>query len=789
MRALDSNSKKQSTSSVLPVPKTAKGDGLGVQASRPHDVLRSRDSVTATQPGDKHEREADKAADSVMSNRLPSLNSDEAAQNMSPPPSTHTGAASGAPLEANTRALMETRFGHDFSRVRVHTDEKAATSARDVNARAYTVGDDIVFGKGQYHPSAASSQRLIAHELAHVVQQRQTGQQSVARQLEYEEGGTSISRADVERDVGVSYWEQKVMEVYSLTYGTDRLSKDPEERDAVLSVLWARRPPAQFTSRQVIDVDIPARPTTPIGKPLLYRFKFQPKDATVPDSKPSVTVEFIAAGTATAAIVPAKPPGSYSSGINSYSMSDFPTAYADYFDTFPEEQKYLFHWIEKQAPNKFNQLIKVQTTTKKKKVTTTRETSFFVEGEKDKTGVLWVRIRYMGSFNPVLQSVSSDYRARDFSDLLVERAQTTPDEVGRDTLGKVTLPTGISAEEEYAVNYYIVQYFKSYTDKAGAKIGGTRNAEVDAIIIIPNKPIKVLYTLRFRANNDVDVERIGEMGTGPSQIDPGKLDIARVPEYADKAGDPKTFAAWLKTRYPTVAVAGTTVEEMRTNFNTEAEAKADKPDWFKNYEIKVLNATDAKTRLKSTHKFKEQQTADLKEFVPAELKLLELALETMTRKILDIVKYTRMIRQKIAIEVQPDGTFKENPKWHGWALTTGSSKSVEIFDGGATDPTRFIGGPTGPGILTSQAETFTHELGHLVGKTSVQTNFEAFVARNNIKPFTKYSKESVAEGKPKEFFAEAFQMYQMDPQWMLTNYPLLHAWFETLTKTGKPPAK
>jgi hypothetical protein len=69
---------------------------------------------------------------------------------------------------------MEPRFGHDFSRVRVHADARAADSARAVNALAYTVGRDVVFGGGQYVPQSAAGLRLIAHELVHVVQQWDT---------------------------------------------------------------------------------------------------------------------------------------------------------------------------------------------------------------------------------------------------------------------------------------------------------------------------------------------------------------------------------------------------------------------------------------------------------------------------------------------------------------------------------------------------------------------------------------------------------------------------------------
>jgi hypothetical protein len=66
---------------------------------------------------------------------------------------------------------MEPRFGHDFSRVRVHDDARAAESARAVNALAYTVGSDVVFGPNQYSPGTPEGRRLLAHELTHVLQQ------------------------------------------------------------------------------------------------------------------------------------------------------------------------------------------------------------------------------------------------------------------------------------------------------------------------------------------------------------------------------------------------------------------------------------------------------------------------------------------------------------------------------------------------------------------------------------------------------------------------------------------
>lgn len=79
---------------------------------------------------------------------------------------------SGRPLEPAPRAFMESRFGHDFSQVRVHTNAKASESAQAVNALAYTVGQNMVFGAGKYTPETNQGRELLAHELTHTIQQK-----------------------------------------------------------------------------------------------------------------------------------------------------------------------------------------------------------------------------------------------------------------------------------------------------------------------------------------------------------------------------------------------------------------------------------------------------------------------------------------------------------------------------------------------------------------------------------------------------------------------------------------
>ncbi len=95
------------------------------------------------------------------------------------PPIVHEVLRSpGQPLDAATRAFMKPRFGHDFSQVQVHTDARAAESARAINAQAYTLGRNVVFGKGQYAPQTSEGRKLLAHELTHVIQQRNHGASS-----------------------------------------------------------------------------------------------------------------------------------------------------------------------------------------------------------------------------------------------------------------------------------------------------------------------------------------------------------------------------------------------------------------------------------------------------------------------------------------------------------------------------------------------------------------------------------------------------------------------------------
>jgi hypothetical protein len=121
--------------------------------------------------GPAREEKVAKRGVGILRKRSAPETTDESEASIAPPVLQQVLRSGGQPLEHGTRAFMEARFGHDFSRVRVHTDRDAVASATSLQALAYTVGQDIVFGRGQYEPGSERGKRLLAHELTHVIQQ------------------------------------------------------------------------------------------------------------------------------------------------------------------------------------------------------------------------------------------------------------------------------------------------------------------------------------------------------------------------------------------------------------------------------------------------------------------------------------------------------------------------------------------------------------------------------------------------------------------------------------------
>jgi outer membrane protein OmpA-like peptidoglycan-associated protein len=189
----------QLTSGNQPSPRS--GHDFSRIPVHPPSAAAIQAKLAINNPGDSYEQEADRLAEQVLrtpesrlqractcgggcskchaeqpgarhkSLQTKSVQAGYTGQISAPPIVDNVLRSPGQPLDPATRTFMEPRFGYDFSRVRVHSDGAAAKSARDVNAHAYTVGRDIVFGAGRLVPGTQEGRHLIAHELTHVVQQ------------------------------------------------------------------------------------------------------------------------------------------------------------------------------------------------------------------------------------------------------------------------------------------------------------------------------------------------------------------------------------------------------------------------------------------------------------------------------------------------------------------------------------------------------------------------------------------------------------------------------------------
>jgi len=168
----------------------------------PKSLASIQGKLTVSSPSDIYEEEADRVSEQVMSmpetplyrdcacgGGCPECQTKQTGQGGERVQTKHGGSGGlgqtvaspivpqvlrspGTPLDATTRSSMEQRFGHDFSMVRVHSGTDAEISVRDLNAYAYTVGHDIVFAAGRFVPGTHAGQRLLAHELTHVIQQQ-----------------------------------------------------------------------------------------------------------------------------------------------------------------------------------------------------------------------------------------------------------------------------------------------------------------------------------------------------------------------------------------------------------------------------------------------------------------------------------------------------------------------------------------------------------------------------------------------------------------------------------------
>ncbi len=200
--------------------------------------------------------------------------------------------APGQPLDAKTRRLFEPRFGYDFSAVRVHTDERAAESAREVNALAYTVGREMVFARDQFRSTTAEGRRLLAHELAHVVQQRDSADSGARPSRISSPSETSEHEAERAADAVMA---GLTVDVPPSQTAVSRYGHRDCSEENLRNFVW----PSDWVAKQMVAKAIrvlAAHPIDPAVTPLLKRYFMTatPNLATIRGVYNSIQADFTA---------------------------------------------------------------------------------------------------------------------------------------------------------------------------------------------------------------------------------------------------------------------------------------------------------------------------------------------------------------------------------------------------------------------------------------------------------------------------------------------------------------
>lgn len=587
-------------------------------------------------------------------------------------------------------------------------------------------------------------------------------------QSTYQTKGVVLDARDMVRWASARYWEQKVVGAFELAVDP-RMQADPEERDAVLATVWRVKPKDVSAEVRVLAI-ISRQSAKPRAMDIAYQIVFSPRASA--REKDRVETRFIAEGPRARPIV-APPPatGAIPRLPSTYTYAGFPqnNNITRYLAAHAGEMKSILTWIAIANPA-FDQIL----TTAVGEGAAVRSACFLVTGTKAASGAITsLRMVFLGDTVPVTSELPAGYNARDFADLQIEMLQTEAREPDR--LGAITGIAELPSDERIPAKYAVWQYFSN----------GTRDAEIDAIVPVPASEKRALLTIRFGANNNVSVQRIGE---DRKNVTLGRLgDVRDVNAFGANSANVPALMSWLKKRYPAVTPRGTTVTELQNSVTAEIQTRSGTPAWFKeNYGIDILSASAAQSQLTRLFQYSPQQLGGLQDFTPSELQMLEVTLEKMSDRLVSRFKGLQMARQKISVELigVSSTKFAINKRLEaGVALLRGNDRMIVIFDSvNLNAEALFVGGSGAGGQPAVVAETFwvfAHELGHVVAAVpGIKGSFDGLLKAKPSKPVTWY-----AASNPKdEFFPEAFALYIGDPEWLRGNRPDLFNWFEALSK-------
>jgi len=681
----------------------------------------------------------------------------------------HSG---GEALPVPARSFMEHRFGSDFSAVRVHRGAQADALARSVTARAFTYGQDLFFARSQYQPERPEGQRLLAHELAHTLQQGRGGSKVQRAVTDFGvKENQEISVVNVTSASKESYWGKKLEAHYELML-EHMEGVSVQEQNEILGGVAAKlpdKPPAVGADKTTQLVQVPAG-TPPVNHAVFVKVVPRPKEETDAAARPQLYVDWLGRGGQLApeevGSVPSDGDDS-SPAVDSTGLRNQPD---DFLTAYREERKRLNYWFNTRADTSagFVKTLKMTTTVKEGEAQKERTSLFVVRYTRSDLDGTALEYFFQGSDTLPTSAPPPVTAAKTGPSVEIEALQSDP----RDKMGTVDL-SGVPDAERASVEYTLVRYFED--SKA-------RSTEVDAVIPISDTGTWVNYTLVFDTSatggvhtTHVKAVRIGSGQEPTTETQAAALDVRTVKEFPATETDPAKLAAWITARYKGITLTKTTLTEIVDEANAQMKRDAKTPAWFEtNYGITILSATDCADRLEKQHAVPKASITGTKDFEPEELTHLELALQQFGATMLAKWTGVHAGRQQTSSTAGSDTA--------GQMYRNGSDYTMVLHDRAFGKDVTFVGGPGQ--VFPVSVSDIIHELGHVAEykETEAKAKFYAFVKAEGIKPFTWYAQE-----KKTEFFAEAFSLYYADPEWMKTNHPKLHVWFKTYDEKGAPP--
>lgn len=721
----------------------------------------------------------------------------------------------GAPLPAALRSFYEPRFGRSLAALRLHSGPQAAAQAASVGAHAYTIGGHIVLGRER----SARPGRTMAHEIAHALHH----EPAAAWREAYETRGFSMSRSDLAPLATRGYWMQRTMTAYLVT-SDSRMSSDSEERDAVLSVVWALKPRPTVTRREEMVVPIAPRalpvpaaapsggtggtggtgggttaPAAPTQTPTtIYRFVFEPP--ATGDPRPRLTLEHEFSGTGpgmTPVAVPAAP-AAYAPPDNfTWSAGNFDGD--AYFGAHPQERSAILNWVQNTAPASFSQLLTVQSTG--------HRAAIHVSGSHrgvDITSVTYTLV----SESALAASATApiDYRTRgDAGDADVEAVHTR----ATHPLGTLTLPAGMPADEVVPVKVYVAGHFRQRD---------MRSTEVDMLVPIGTAARSVMYTVRFDADGNAVVTRLGEVGSGRGLTDINRVTVQRARGFP-VGGNAAALRTFWSTRYaaaPALTAAATATDaEVLADMDRLLVAGVANAGWFQTvYGIEAMTAADTATRLETAHSVPANHRADTIDFDSTDLQMLELALQTLSASELTRLRGVKLGRKTAPITRGSRGITAGGTNQYGVTLSDGTNTTVLYFGPLYLNNASLFRGSTAAGALPDVVMNVLHELGHASGYAGgLEAAFTTWLTarrgevaaelrslgRQRPRPTADIVAAEARRGAlgaptwyaasgADEMFPEVWALYHTDPRFLCGQAPLIYAWLDALASTGSPPA-